>query len=283
MRTDRELTLVVGGTGKTGRRVVQRLQDRNLPVRVGSRSAMPAFDWEDEATWSPALMDVTSMYMTYYPDLAAPGSAEKIRSFSDLAVKSGVRRLVLLSGRGEKEAQHCEQIVQDAGAQWTLVRSSWFCQNFSESFMLEPIQAGEVMLPAGSVTEPFVDAEDIADVVVAALTEDGHAGRLYEVTGRRLLTFAQAMEQIAEAVGRPIRYVQVSVEAYVAALRELGIPGPFVELVTYLFSEVLDGRNAHLADGVQQALRRAPRDFSDYVRATAATGVWSPQEVPVTS
>jgi uncharacterized protein YbjT (DUF2867 family) len=283
MNTDRGLILVVGGTGKTGRRVVQRLQERRLPVRVGSRSVPPAFDWQEPATWGPALQDVTSMYVTYYPDLAAPGSAEKIRSFTDLAVKSGVRRMVLLSGRGEKEAQRCEQIVQDAGAQWTLVRSSWFCQNFSESFMLEPIQAGEVALPAGSVAEPFIDAEDIADVVVAALTDDGHAGKLYEVTGPRLLTFAQAIEQIAEVTGRPIRYIQVSVEEYAAALRELGVPGPFVELVTYLFSEVLDGRNAHLTDGVQQALGRAPRDFGEYARATAATGVWSQQKVPVTS
>jgi nucleoside-diphosphate-sugar epimerase len=124
--------------------------------------------------------------------------------------------MVLLSGRGEKEARRCEQIVQDAGIQWTLVRSSWFCQNFSESFMLEPIQSGEVALPAGNVSESFIDAEDIADIVVAALTEDGHAGRLYEVTGPRLLTFAQALEQIAETAGRPIRFVQVSVEEYAA-------------------------------------------------------------------
>jgi uncharacterized protein YbjT (DUF2867 family) len=277
LHTNRELTLVVGGTGKTGRRVVQRLEDRNLPVRIGSCSAAPAFDWQKPATWGPALQNATSMYLTYYPDLAAPGSAEKIRSITDLAVESGVRRMVLLSGRGEKEARRCEQIVQDAGIQWTLVRSSWFCQNFSESFMLEPIRSGEVALPAGDVAEPFIDAEDIADVVVAALTEDGHAGRLYEVTGPRLLTFAQAVEQIAQASGRPIRFVQVSVEEYAAALVELGVPGPFVELVTYLFSEVLDGRNAHLTDGVQRALGRAPRDFNAYARATAATGIWKPQ------
>ena len=283
MNTNRNLILVVGGMGKTGRRVVQRLKERRMPVRVGSRSAAPAFDWQKPVTWDAVLQNVTSMYVTYYPDLAAPGSAEKIRSFTDLAAKNGVRRIVLLSGRGEKQAQQCEDIVQNSGAQWTLVRSSWFCQNFSESFMLDPIQAGEVALPAGSVAEPFIDAEDIADVVVAALTEDGHAGRLYEVTGRRLLTFAQAVAQIAEAAGRPIRYIKITVEEYAAALSKLGVPGPFVELVTYLFSEVLDGRNAHLTDGVQQALGRAPRDFSEYVRTTADTGIWRQNQEIVNS
>jgi uncharacterized protein YbjT (DUF2867 family) len=283
MITNQQLTLVVGGTGKTGRRVVQRLEDRGLPVRVGSRSASPTFDWEDAATWVPALQNVTSMYVTYYPDLATPGSVEKIRSFTGLAVERGVRRMVLLSGRGEEEARRCEQIVQDAGAEWTLVRSSWFCQNFSESFIKESIQTGEVALPVGDVAEPFIDAEDIADVAVAALTEDGHAGRLYEVTGPRLMTFAEAVEQIAQAAGRPIRYIQVSVEAYASTLRELGTPEPFVKLLSYLFSEVLDGRNAHLTDGVQQALGRTPRDFSDYVHNTAAAGIWNPQTAPISS
>jgi uncharacterized protein YbjT (DUF2867 family) len=278
METERaqrtKTTLVVGGTGKTGRRVVERLEARGLPVRVGSRSGEPPFDWEDEATWAPALRDVGAVYVTYYPDLAAPGAANAVRSFAELAVESGVRRLVLLSGRGEEEARRAELAVQGVDAEWTIVRSSFFSQNFSESFFLEPILGGELALPVDGVAEPFVDAEDIADVAVAALTEDGHAGQLYELTGPRLLTFAEAVEEISLASGREIRYVPVSVEQFASALSRDRVPSEVVELLTYLFTEVLDGRNARLTDGVRRALGRKPRDFADYAREAAATGVW---------
>jgi uncharacterized protein YbjT (DUF2867 family) len=271
------LTLVTGGTGKTGRRVAERLAARGVPIRIGSRSGSPPFDWGDWETWSPALHGAESVYVSYYPDLAVPGSRAAVRSFSDLAVLSGVRRLVLVSGRGEEEAQRAEQVVQEAGVEWTIVRCAWFSQNFSENYLLEPLLSGEVVLPAGDVPEPFVDADDIADVSVAALTEDGHAGEVYELTGPRMLTFAEALTEIGEATGREIRYVQVSVEEYASALNEEGFPAEVVSLLTYVLSEVLDGRNAHLSDGVQRALGREPRDFGDYARDAAATGVWNPQ------
>jgi len=267
--------LVLGGTGKTGRRVVERLKARGVAVRVASRSGTPPFDWENRATWVPALRNVGSAYVTYQPDLAVPGADDAIRSFTELAVASGVRHLVLVSGRGEEEAQRCEQIVQQAGVDWTILRASWFSQNFSESYLLEPVLSGEVVLPAGDVPEPFIDADDIADVAVAALTEEGHVGQLYELTGPRMLTFAQAVAEIARASKRAIRYVQVSPEEYVAALEEQGVPAEYVWLLNYLFATVLDGRNACLTDGVQRALGRMPRDFTDYARETAASGVWS--------
>jgi uncharacterized protein YbjT (DUF2867 family) len=271
---EKKVTLVLGGTGKTGRRVAQRLVARGIPVRVGSRSGEPPFDWEDRTTWAPALRGVESVYVSFYPDLAVPGAVEAVRLFANLAVESGVRRLVLLSGRGEEEAQRAERAVQEAGAEWTILRSSFFSQNFSENYLLEPILSGEVVLPAGDVPEPFVDADDIADVAVAALTEDGHAGELYELTGPRLLTFEEAIGEIAKASGRKIRYVPVSVEQYASVLTEQDVPAEFVGLLTYLFSEVLDGRNAHLTDGVQRALGREPRAFADYARDVAATGLW---------
>jgi uncharacterized protein YbjT (DUF2867 family) len=267
-------TLVLGGTGKTGRRVAERLVARGLPVRLGSRSGKPPFDWEDRANWAPALSGVGSVYLTYYPDIAVPGAVDTVRSLVALAVASGVQRLVLLSGRGEDEAERAEEVVQASGVDWTIVRSSWFNQNFSENYLLDAVLAGEVVLPVGDVAEPFIDADDIADVAVAALTEDGHAGQLYEVTGPRLLTFSEAVAEIAAATGREIRYVQVSPEQYASALEAEGVPADFVWLVNYLFTTIMDGRNAQVKDGVQRALGREPRDFSDYAWETAATGVW---------
>jgi uncharacterized protein YbjT (DUF2867 family) len=267
-------TLVLGGTGKTGRRVAKRLVARGVDVRVGSRSGEPPFDWEDEGTWAPALGDVGSVYVSYYPDLAVPGAAEAVGSFAGLAVERGVGRLVLLSGRGEEEARRAERAVREAGAGWTILRCSFFSQNFSESFFREMVLGGEVALPAGDVPEPFVDADDIAEVAVAALTEDGHEGRLYELTGPRLLTFGEAVGEISRATGREIRYVPVSAEEFASALRQEGAPPEVTELLIYLFTEVLDGRNAYLTDGVRRALGREPRDFRDFVREAASTGVW---------
>ncbi|MFG3702272.1 NAD(P)H-binding protein [Micromonospora sp. NPDC047620] len=268
-------TLVLGGTGKTGRRIVDRLTARRVPVRIGSRSGTVRFDWSDRATWSAVLADVDAVYLSYAPDLAVPSAIDDIRAFTDLAVSAGVQRLVLLSGRGEDEAQSCEKVVQESGVDWTIIRASWFNQNFSENYLLEPVLAGEVILPAAEVAEPFVDADDIADVAVAALTEAGHTGQVYEVTGPRLLTFADAVAEIAAATGRPIRFTPTSAADYATALTDHGVPSDAVTLLTYLFTTVLDGRNAHLADGVQRALGRPPRDFTDYCRDVAATGGWT--------
>jgi uncharacterized protein YbjT (DUF2867 family) len=269
-------TLVVGGTGKVGRRVVERLAARAWPVRVGSRSGEPPFDWDDRSSWAPVLEGVGSAYVSHFWDAVA-GAAEALGGFADLAVESGVRRLVLSSGRGEDEALRAARAVRDSGAELTVLHSTWFAQNFSEGYWRDMVQAGELALPAAEVPEPFVDADDVADVAVAALTADRHVGEVYELTGPRLLTFAEAVEEISRALGREIRYLPVSIEEFAAASAEQGVPGEVVELLTRLFGEVLDGRNAHLADGVRRALGRKPRDFGDYARAAAAAGVWNPQ------
>ncbi|MEV4419676.1 NAD(P)H-binding protein [Patulibacter sp. NPDC049589] len=271
---DERPVLVLGATGKTGRRVAARLADRGVAVRPGSRAASPAFDWDDRSTWADALRGVRAVYVAYVPDLAVPGAAATVGAFASAAADAGVERVVLLSGRGEPEAERAEQAVRDAGVPWTIVRCAWFAQNFDESFMLEPVLAGEVFLPVGDVREPFVDAEDIADVAVAALTEDGHAGRLYELTGPEALTFAEALESIGAACGRPVAHVPIPMEAFLAELAGAGVPDDVAGLMGYLFGEVLDGRNAATTDGVRQALGREPRPFGSYAHAAAATGVW---------
>jgi uncharacterized protein YbjT (DUF2867 family) len=267
--------LVVGGNGKTGRRVVERLRTRGVPVRAASRSSETSFDWEDDATWGPALQGASAVYITYYPDIAVPGAPAAIEAFTERALDRGVDRHVLLSGRNEEEAQRSEELLQKAGGRWTIVRSSWFAENFSEGEFTDLIRAGEIALPAGDVPEPFISVDDIADVVVAALTEDGHVNQIYEVTGPRLLTFAQTVDEIGRACGRKLRYVQISLDEFVAGLARIGVPDDVSEALQYLFGEVLDGRSAHLADGVQRAIGRQPTDFADYARRAAATGVWN--------
>jgi uncharacterized protein YbjT (DUF2867 family) len=266
--------LVLGSTGKTGSRVAKRLIEMGLHVRMGSRSASPAFDWDDANTWIPSLQNIDAVYISFQPDLALPGAVETIRSFAKTAADWGVKKLVLLSGRGEVEALQCERAVIDAGLAYTIVRASWFSQNFSEGNFLGPILEGYVQLPAGDVGEPFIDVDDIADVAVAALTDDKHNAQIYEVTGPRLLTFREAVEEISKVTGKTVQYQEIPMTAYAGALSAYGLPNEVIQLITYLFTEVLDGRNASVADGVERALGRKPVDFTQYAIKTAATGLW---------
>ncbi|MEO0981739.1 MAG: NAD(P)H-binding protein [Pseudomonadota bacterium] len=275
LRKTKPLALVLGGTGKTGRRVADRLTASGHDVRIGSRSASPAFDWDNEKSWGACLKGVTAAYITYAPDLAFPGAADAIQAFVRKATRAGVTRLVLLSGRGEEEAQACERIVQASGVDWTIVRASWFNQNFSEGAFIDMVLNGAITLPAGDTPEPFVDVDDIADVAVAALTQDHHAGEIYEVTGPRLMTLADVAADLSAATGREVAYVDVPHEAFMAEIETSGAPKDVAWMLDYLFSTVLDGRNAHLTDGVARALGRPPKDFADYARDIAATGVWS--------
>ncbi len=265
--------LVIGSTGKTGSRIAAILAERGSSVRHGSRKAAIPFDWEAPETWAAALDGVSSAYVSYFPDLAFPGASEKIEALTKVAAEAGVRRLVLLSGRGESHAQAAEAIVARSGLDYTLVRASWFAQNFSEGYLRDQVLDGMVAVPAGAVREPIVDVDDIADVAVAALTEDRHSGQLYEVTGPRLLGFDEMAAELAAATGRPVRYMPITFDAFHAAMTEAG--GTFVaDVFTAISREVLDGRNESLGDGVQRALGRAPRDFTDFAHSAAAQGAW---------
>ncbi|WP_341679189.1 hypothetical protein [Niveibacterium sp. SC-1] len=272
---DTTTTLVLGATGKTGRRLTHRLRAAGLAVREGSRTAATPFSWEDRSTWPAVLDGATQLYLCYAPDLALPGAVAQVRALLALARGTGLRRVVLLSGRGEEEAQRAEAVVQDAGFEWTILRASWFSQNFSEGYMQPALAAGELILPAGGVPEPFVDADDIADAAFAALTEDHHGSRIYELTGPRALTFAQAVGEIAAASGREMRYVQVAHADFLRGVEQDGVPPDYVWLLDYLFRTVLDGRNTPVRDGVQEALGRPPRDFALYAREAALAGAWN--------
>jgi uncharacterized protein YbjT (DUF2867 family) len=278
---ERSPIVVIGSTGKTGRRIVSRLIGHGFPVREASRHSTPPFDWADPSSWPDVLHGAGAVYVSFYPDLAAPGAPAAIEALTARAADAGVQRLVLLSGRGERNARRCETIVRESGLDHTLLRASWFAQNFSEGDLLRPVLDGLIALPAGEVREPFVDADDVADVAVAALTADRHSGRhsgrCYEVTGPRLLTFAEAAAEISLAAGLDVAYAAVSAERFRAALAEDAGP-EFADLYTGLCEEVFDGRNASLGSGVREALGREPRDFTGFCRAAAASGAWNVQE-----
>lgn len=273
-------TLVIGATGKTGRRVVDRLHAAGVPVRPASRSSEVRFDWEDPTTWAPALDGAAAAYVTFFPDLAIPGADETVGRFVELALAHDVRRLVLLSGRGEEGARRAEVRLQSSGADWTVVRCGFFSQNFSETFP-DPIREGVLPLPTGDVADPFLDADDIADVVVASLLDDRHVGQLYELTGPRLLTLTEVAATLGRAIGRPVTFVPMTTEVYAAQISEQGFPGEVASHIADVIALALDGRNALVTHDVEQVLGRPARDFEDYARDAAASGAWALPVAPM--
>lgn len=276
MRT--ENFLITGGTGKTGRKIVASLQKLGQNVRVGSRSASPSFDWQDSTTWDVALEGIDKVYITFQPDLAVPGAFEAIQGLAQKAKEKGVKKLVLLSGKGETEAEKCETAVMNSGVDYTIIRASWFNQNYSESFFLDPILSGHVVLPFPEAKVPYVDTGDIADVAVEALLHEEHNGQIYELTGPRLWTFEEVTQEIAKVSGRDIQFTSVSLEEYLGFMKQAGVDGDYIWLMDYLFTHVLTNPDNSIVTGdIEKVLKRKAKDFADYANETAATGVWNAQ------
>lgn len=273
--------LVTGATGKSGRRVVRQLRTKGLTVRAAARNGEHLFDWTDSGTWDAALQDVRAVYIVQLDGTML------VRPFIERAVQHGVRRVVLASGRGIDNPDYAqdsggmlpglldsEAAVRESGLEWTISRPGWFAQNFSEGFFADAVRAGELRLPAGDGAASFIDAEDIAAVAVAALTEDHHTGHTYELSGPRAVTLAEAAAMISEATGREIRYTPIRVEDYVAELVQQGTPPADAEAFADVIEPLRKGTDAYVSDGVQRALRRPPRTFTEFATSTATQGGW---------
>lgn len=270
--------LVIAASGKTGRRVVPLLEKRGVTVRRGSRSGSPAFDWADRETWASALRGMDAAYVVYQPDLAMPSAAEDIRTFTQIAREQGVRKLVLLSGRGVREAEAAEQIVADSGLDWTFVRAAWFSQNFSEGDFAFMVRDGLISLPMGDAVEPIIDADDIAEVVAIALTDPDLNGEALDLSGPEALSHDQIAAELSKAAGREIRYEPISVDQFRAAMTEIGVPSEYTDLLAYLFDITVSGVNANPTGDVERVLGRAPREFSAFAAEAAAAGAFDGTE-----
>ena len=268
--------LVIGGTGKTGHRVAERLSQQGHHVRIGSRKNTPSFDWEDPSTYAGALKGMDRAYIVYYPDLAVPGAKEAIYSLTETALKEGLEKVVLLSGKGEKEAEACEEIVANSGLNYTVVRASWFNQNFSEGAFLDFVLAGHVALPMPEAEIPFVDADDIADVVAKVLVDDNYNSQTITVTGPKKMTFKELVETISERIGKHIRYQPISIKEFKKGMKGAGLPDSYIWLFGYLFEEVLgNAANQVVSHDIETVLNRPAIDFNAYVEKTVKTGIWN--------
>lgn len=269
--------LVLGATGKTGRRVTARLRLLGVQVRPVSRSSAISFDWSDPASWDAALDGASSAY------LVPPAEVGPVDHFIDRAQAAGLRRVALLSGRAADswgdstfglDMRAAERAVRASSLDWTIVRSSNFNQNFSEELFLEPLVRGELAAPPGKVPEPFVDIDDVAAVVAEVLTTSGHAGKTYELTGPRGVTFSEAVDLIAAASGRTITYRQITPSRYADTLTEQGLSRADADTIAQMYVLMERGLISETTDDIRRVLGRAPATFEDYVVRTAADGRW---------
>lgn len=265
MANAKELTVIIGGNGKTGGRVAQRLRGMGRPVRLASRSTAIPFDWNDESSWQPALADARALYMTYYPDLALPGAAQQVEGVCAVASQCGVEKIVLLAGRGEPQVHRAENAVRSCGIDSTILECAFFADNFTEG-VLAPV-GGAVTFCAGDIREPFICCDDIADVATLALSEEGHRGKTYELTGPEAISFAEATRLLGLGMGKPLEYVQMSLTEYGHVLAP-HMPPPVVDFFLDLFGFLLDGHNAYTTSEVEQLLGRPARSFEQFVQTS---------------
>lgn len=264
--------LVIGGRGKNGSRVVKKLRAlgcsvfSTVRVKEQVNEDVRFFDWNDPTSYSPALENIEKVYIVH-PDTSIPGAQEQLAGLVNTMVENSVSKAVLLSGRGQESVKRCEDILINSPLKWSILRSAWFNQNFSEGHFLHGIQSGEVTFMAGSVKEPFVDLDDLSDAVVECLMNENHNGMIYEITGSELLTFEEAVGMIGNKLNRTIKYNLLDKDEYQELLKKVGLP-PFVaEHMTVAFDEILDGRNENTGDGIQKILGRNPRKFNEFVQS----------------
>jgi uncharacterized protein YbjT (DUF2867 family) len=275
MPTSASLTLVLGATGKTGSRVADRLLSRGLPVRTAARSGADAhFDWDDPGTYVPALQGVNRVYLL--GPVMRTDFADQVSVFLDDAEAAGARHVTYLSAHGVDSAppgtamRSVElDLLGRPGLTHAILRPAWFMQNFSETF-LKPV-GGAIVVPAGDGAEAFVDAEDIAAVASATLTDpEAHAGAQYALTGPEALTIEEAAKVISDVSGQAINYTDSDRDEWIAAAVAAGVPAAYGAVLRLLTETIASGHGSRPSSDVEKAAGAAPASFADFARRTAA-------------
>jgi uncharacterized protein YbjT (DUF2867 family) len=278
-----ELTLVLGGTGKTGTRVARRLTGLGLPVRTAARHGGDVrFDWDDPATHRNALEGADRVYLI--APVMRTRFAPQVSTFLDLAEAVGVRHVTYLSAYGVEVAppevalRAVElDLMGRTALTHSIVRPAWFMQNFSETFLMPVDDA--IVVPTGSGGEAFVDAGDIAAVAAATLAEpEGHAGAEYAPTGPDILTVSEAADIIGSVTGRPVRHVDTDRLAWVETVVSAGVPAEYGEMLQMLTETVASGHGSRPNDDIEKVIGAPPGNFTDFAKRTAAA--WSRDRTP---
>lgn len=263
--------VILGGTGKVGRRLTRSISDLGLEARPVGRGTVPAFDWREESTWGAALAGTVGAFVV------GPGSAtdwsETLSRFLAVAETTGLQHVVLLSARGVQfhptgAVATAERAVRNGPLAWTILRPTHFAQNFTEAMFVP--QDGRIVAPVGAGAEPFIDIDDIAAVAAIVLTRRGYDGRVLELSGPRSLTFAEAAGVLSRVSGSPVQFVDESDAEHEERLRRVGIPDGYVEWRMAMLRGIRAGSDGALSDGVQEVLGRPATSFRAWADREAA-------------
>ena len=276
MTDSRQTTLVLGGTGRTGSLVAQKLIERGLNARTASRhGAHVVFDWDDPITHARALDGVDRIYLV--TPVMRIKYAGPVSDFLDLATESGVRHVTYLSTYGSDQAppevdiRAVELDLASRGAfTHSILRPAWVMQNFSDEHL--PVIDGAITVPTRGGTEAFVDAADIAAVAVETLVDpDAHAGAQYAPTGPQSLTVSEVADVIASVIGRPITYNDIDPEAWIGGAIAAGfVPADYAVMLRWLTGTIISGNGSRPNDDIQKVTGRPPVTFQDFARRNAA-------------
>lgn len=264
------MILVTLANSNVGSAIAGRLLERGVALRLGARNAQKArvafpgaevvpLDYQDATSVPAALQDVDALYLASPFDMPPETTMRVV----DLAAQAGVRHVVRLSAMGAQlmdahPLRRVELHIEASGMSWTFLRPNTFMQNFSTTDAEGIRRTGAIIEPAGDGATSFVDARDIAAVGVVALTERGHEGLAYDLTGPAAVTREQVAAAISAATGRAVRYEPVEEQQFEQGMTDAGDPEVAIQTMTNFYRYVRAGQTATLADGVQRVTGRAP-------------------------
>jgi uncharacterized protein YbjT (DUF2867 family) len=279
------MILVTGATGTIGSSTVKALKAQGARFKVGTRSPdklqgqgveTVLFDWDKPETFAPALQGVEKLF------LLTPISEKQVeytQSLVDAAKKAGVKHIVKLSVMGvEAEPgialgrlhRASEKAIQDSGIAWTMLRPTFFMENFFNYYGADPKKDSTVYNPHGQGKAVWVDGRDVGEVAAAVLTGQGHEGKAYDLTGPEALGDAEALALLGEALGHKYTYVDVPEEGARKAMLDMQMPAWLVDGFMELNRLIKNNWVATPASGVKDVLGRAPRSFKEYAKDCAA-------------
>jgi uncharacterized protein YbjT (DUF2867 family) len=272
------MIVVVGGTGRVGRQVVAELRNRDLPVRVVSRSGGPApsgveaarADLAEPQSLEPHLQDADSMFLVWpftSPDIAAELAPRVAR-----LAAACLSRVVYLSAEPAADRPGSfwalvERAIEDAGVSWTFLRPTGFAAN--TLMWSDQIRAGDVVRwPFGRAARALIDERDIAAVAARALTDESHAGARYLLSGPEVLTQEQQLAAIGTAIGRRLAWEELEPEDAVEALTAAWGDRAFAESAIRTWAGFVDHPEA-VTDTVEKVTGIRARSFADWAAANA--------------
>jgi ergot alkaloid biosynthesis protein len=276
--------LVIGGTGKTGSRVVAKLQQRGVAVALGSRTPRGPgavhFDWAAPESFEPACAAVGAVYMI--APLGELNPAPVMQAFIEKALRLQVRRFVLLSSSLLPEDGPAMGTVHGFlrrnAPEWAVLQPSWFMQNFCEGVHQASIRnEGRIISATGSGAVGFIHVDDIAEVAVRALIDPTAHNRAHLITGPQALTYGEVAAAIGRVCGYTVRHENISTQELAARWSALGLPADYAAMLANMDEAIFHGAENRTTTTVKDVTGREPTRFADFVQANTQAWISSDQ------